>query len=99
MANKSPTLQTTDPSILRISERAAAQVNTLVSRTNKPVTGNIDSLIRGAKRNFTPIVGKTYHLYKSADGYVLSAAKFETENKYQFIGSFRLTAMDVWEQV
>lgn len=99
MAPRAPSLQTTDPSILRISERAAAQENAMVSRTGKPVKSNIDAILRSAKSNSALVIGKVYHLYQGSDGYVLAVAKYENQDKYQYIDSFRLTAMDVWEGV
>lgn len=59
----------------------------------------INDLIYSAKYNFVPIVGKTYHLYKGMDGYILSLIEPERWGKYQFIGSFRLATTDIWEQV
>lgn len=99
MGNKSPTLSHTDPAIQRSLDRVAAQENAMVSRTGKPVTGNISDLIRSAKYNFTLVFGTVYHLYKGPEGYVLSLTKYEKQDKYQFIGSYRLAAMDVWEKV
>ena len=99
MAPRAPSLQTTDPSILRISERAAAQENAMVSRTGKPVQSNIDAMLRSAKSSTVLVTGRVYHLYKGSEGYILTIAKYENQDKYQYIGSFRLTAMDVWERV
>lgn len=95
---KSPSIGSSDPSIQRSIERSSAQENAMVSRTGKAVASNIASLIRNAKCNFVPVVGKVYHLYKSGEEYVLSLTKFE-QSKLLFIGSFRLSASDVWEKV
>lgn len=59
----------------------------------------INDLIYSAKYNFVPIVGKTYHLYKGIDSYILSLIEPERWGKYQFIGSFRLATTDIWEKV
>ena len=98
MSRKSPSIGDSDPSIQRSIERSSAQENAMVSRTGKVVDSNIADLIRNAKRNFVPIIGSIYHLYKSGEEYILSPSKFE-QSKLQFIGSFRLSASDVWEKV
>lgn len=98
MSRKSPSIGDSDPSIQRSIERSSAQETAMVSRTGKAVASNIADLIRGAKRNFAPIVGSIYHLYKSGEEYILSPTKFE-QSKLQFIDSFRLSALDVWEKV
>ena len=99
MSRKSPSIGDSDPSIQRSVERSSAQETAIVSRTGKAVASSIADLIRGAKRNFVPIVGSIYHLYKSGEEYMLSPTKFEQQPKLQFIGSFRLSVSDIWEKV
>lgn len=60
---------------------------------------HINDIIYSAKYNFVPIIGKVYHLYKSNNGYILSMIEPERWNKYEFIGSFKLSSKDIWEQV
>lgn len=60
---------------------------------------HINDIIYSAKYNFVPIVGKVYHLYKSDNGYMLSMIEPERWSKYEFIGSFKLSSNDIWEQI
>lgn len=99
MSRKSPSIGNSDPLIQRSIERVSESENAMVSRTGKAVQSNIADLIRSAKRNFVPVVGRIYHLYKSGEEYILSLTKFEHPPKLQFIGSFRLSVSDVWEKV
>ena len=99
MAQKSPSISNIDPTVQRSIERTLAQENAMVSRSGKAVLSNIADMIRSAERNFTPVVGTVYHLYKSSTGYVLSPIKFDASDKRQYIGSYRLAIADVWEKV
>ena len=60
---------------------------------------HINDIIYSAKYNFVPIVGKVYHLYKSDSGYILSMIEPERWAKYEFIGSFKLSSNDIWEEI
>ena len=59
----------------------------------------INDLLYKSRYSFTPLVGKTYYLYRVAEeDYILSLIEPERWNKYEFIGAFRLSSNDVWVQ-
>jgi hypothetical protein len=58
-----------------------------------------NELIYGAKFSFEPIIGESYHLYKSDDGsYFLSLISPEQWNK-EFIGTFQLNSNKKWVMI
>ena len=54
-------------------------------------------MVYSAKYNFVPKVGFTYHLYFTGSEYLLSL--IENWEKFEFIGSFRLTNDNVWKRI
>ena len=60
---------------------------------------HVNDAIYSAKYNFVPIVGKTYYLYQSQDGFILSLIEPQRWVKHEFLGAYRLTSSDIWELV
>lgn len=48
---------------------------------------------------FTPIVGKTYHLYESAQGGEFLSLLLPSECNFVHLGSYKLTDYQIWEPV
>ncbi len=59
---------------------------------------NCNDIIFNARYNFEPIIGQVYHLYQGEDHVFLSMIK-PHECTFEHIGSFRLSASNVWERV
>ena len=60
----------------------------------------VNDMIYNARYNFVPIVGQTYHLYKvDEDDYMLSMIEPSRWTKYEFVGSYKMTSNDIWEQI
>ena len=57
-----------------------------------------NELIYNSEHNFTPTVGEIYHLYKNKNITFLSMIE-PNQWKMEYIGSFKLLANDIWEQV
>ena len=57
-----------------------------------------NELIYNSEHNFTPIAGKTYHLYKNKNSTFLSIIE-PNQWEMEHIGSFKLLANDIWEQI
>lgn len=55
-------------------------------------------LIHNAQCNFTPIVGKTYHLYKGEGSNFLSII-CPNEWHFEYLGSYKLTTNDTWSKI
>ncbi|SNR46941.1 Protein of unknown function [Maribacter sedimenticola] len=58
-----------------------------------------NNLVYSAKFNFEPIVGKTYHLYKSKDESTFLSLIQPHECNFDHLGNFRLTADKIWEKL
>ena len=56
-------------------------------------------LVYNARYNFVPIVGKTYHLYKTETDYLLSMIEPESWNKFEHIGSYEFESDAVWKRI
>ena len=56
------------------------------------------NLINNSKYNFTPIVGKTYYLYKGNKTNFISIIK-PNEWKIECIGSYKLTSNNTWTKI
>lgn len=60
----------------------------------------INDIIYGARHNFVPLVGQTYYLYQvSENDYMLSLIEPERWTKYEFVGAYRMSSLNVWEPV
>ena len=57
-----------------------------------------NELIYNSDHKFIPIAGNTYHLYKNKNITFLSMIE-PNEWEMEFIGSFRLSANDIWERI
>ena len=57
-----------------------------------------NELIYNSEYNFIPIQGEIYHLYKNKDTTFLSIIE-PNQWEMESIGSFKLLANDVWEQI
>ena len=57
-----------------------------------------NELIYNSEHNFIPIAGNTYHLYKNKDHTLLSMIE-PNQWEMELIGSFRLSANDIWERI
>lgn len=53
-------------------------------------------MVYSAKYNFVPKVGHVYHLYWTGEEYTLSL--IENWKRFQYVGSFRFNADNVWER-
>ncbi|WP_405382204.1 DUF2452 domain-containing protein [Maribacter sp. LLG6340-A2] len=58
-----------------------------------------NNLVYSSKFNFEPIVGKTYHLYKSKDESTFLSLIKPHECTFDHLGDFRLTADKIWEKL
>ncbi|SNR51726.1 Protein of unknown function [Lutibacter agarilyticus] len=58
-----------------------------------------NNVIYNAKFNFEPITGKTYHLYKRANGENFLSIIAQDQCNFNFQGSFRLNTYQSWEKV
>lgn len=58
-----------------------------------------NELLYSAKFNFEPIVGKTYHLYRSKDKSTFLSLISPQECSFDHVGSFRLDADKVWHRL
>jgi len=56
-----------------------------------------NNLVYGAKFNFEPIVGQTYHLYKNKEEEPFLSIIAPTECSFSHLGSFKLTSDKMWE--
>jgi hypothetical protein len=60
----------------------------------------LNDLIYKARYSFVPVVGQEYHLYRVIDDdYILSLIEPERWDKYEYIGTYRMSSTDVWETV
>lgn len=84
-------------SVIRYFDSRVAEIKKLYEEFLTEV--NINDIIYSAKYNFVPIIGKVYFLYKCSDGYMLSLIEPERWDKYEYIGSFKLSSNDIWEAV
>ena len=57
-----------------------------------------NELIYNSEHNFTPIAGEIYHLYKNKNITFLSMIE-PKQWEMEYIGSFKLLANDIWEQI
>jgi len=57
-----------------------------------------NELIYNSEHNFKPIAGEKYHLYKNKDITFLSIIE-PNQWEMEYIGSFKLLANDIWEQI
>ena len=57
-----------------------------------------NELIYNSEYNFTPNAGEVYHLYKNQNITFLSMIE-PNQWKMEYIGSFKLLANDIWEQI
>ena len=57
-----------------------------------------NELIYNSEHNFTPIAGEAYHLYKNKNTTFLSIIE-PNQWEMEHIGSFKLLANDIWEQI
>lgn len=58
----------------------------------------INDLIYSARYSFIPRQGATYYLYQvSEDNYILSLIEPERWTRYEFLGAYRMTSVNVWE--
>ena len=57
-----------------------------------------NELIYNSEHNFTPIPGEEYHLYKNKNITFLSMIG-PNQWEMDYIGSFKLLANDIWEQI
>ena len=58
-----------------------------------------NDLVYGAKFNFEPIVGKTYHLYRAKDESTFLSLIQPNECNFEHLGSFRLTPDKTWDKL
>ncbi|MFS4415071.1 DUF2452 domain-containing protein [Maribacter sp. 2307ULW6-5] len=58
-----------------------------------------NDLVYGAKFNFEPIIGKTYHLYRAKDQSTFLSLIAPHECTFAHLGSFRLSPDKVWEKL
>ncbi|QLG46902.1 DUF2452 domain-containing protein [Costertonia aggregata] len=56
-------------------------------------------LVYNAKFSFEPIVGKTYHLYKSKDESTFLSLILPDECNFEHLGSFKLGPDRTWEKL
>ena len=54
-------------------------------------------MVYGARYNFVPKVGFTYHLYYTGEDYLLTL--IENWEKFEYVGSFSLTNDNVWKRI
>ena len=58
-----------------------------------------NDLVYGAKFNFEPIVGKTYHLYRAKDESTFLSLIQPNECNFEHLGSFKLTPDKTWDKL
>ena len=58
-----------------------------------------NNLIYSAKFSFEPIVGETYHVYRSKDGSPFLSLISPEECNWDFVGTFRLNTDKVWSKI
>jgi len=58
-----------------------------------------NNLVYSAKFNFEPIVGELYHLYKNKEQQPFLSIINPNECSFEHLGSFRLNADKMWEQL
>ncbi|GEQ85562.1 GTP-binding protein [Patiriisocius marinistellae] len=58
-----------------------------------------NNIIYSAKFSFEPILGKTYHLYRKANGDVWLSLISPKECNWDFVGTFRLNSNKMWERL
>ena len=56
-------------------------------------------LVYNAKYNFIPVVGKTYHLYVGSDDKLFLSIVEPEKAWWEFKGSFKFTADNIWERI
>ncbi|MEL6917817.1 MAG: DUF2452 domain-containing protein [Bacteroidota bacterium] len=58
-----------------------------------------NNLVYSARYNFEPIIGKTYHLYRSKDQSTFLSLISPNECNFGHLGSFRLGPDKMWEKL
>ena len=58
-----------------------------------------NELVYGAKFNFEPVIGYSYHMYKDKHQELFLSIIAPNECNFDFVGSFRLSADLMWEKV
>ncbi|WP_394746816.1 DUF2452 domain-containing protein [Spongiimicrobium salis] len=58
-----------------------------------------NNLVYGARFNFEPLVGETYHLYRDKKQEAFLSVIAPHECNFDFVGSFRLNADKMWEKI
>lgn len=58
-----------------------------------------NNLVYGAKFNFEPVVGHTYHLYRDSKQEAFLSVIAPHECSFDCLGSFKLNADKLWERV
>ncbi len=83
--------------IQRVNNHMAARYNELKSSYEKMMKEfEMNKFVYSAKFNFEPLVGETYHLYRSnSEDYYLSIIDPD-ECNFDFVGSFYLDADFIW---
>ncbi len=97
------------------TDDTAAWINTNIHKVNKQIKARYDelqveyealmkkfeynNLVYSAKFNFEPIVGETYHLYKNKDEKPFLSIISPLECGFEHLGSFRLNADKMWEEL
>jgi hypothetical protein len=59
----------------------------------------LNQLVYAARISFTPVVGKMYHLYRNKRNEAFLSILTPEECNFNHLGSFRLTADKIWEEV
>lgn len=57
-----------------------------------------NNLIYGARFNFEPVIGSIYHLYRNKNEEPFLSVIAPHECNFDFVGSFRLNADQMWEK-
>jgi hypothetical protein len=92
-----------DSSVLKKDNFAFKHLKAKFDELNTEYTSLLTTLkwnevIYNSDYNFTPIAGKVYHLYNNKTVTFLSMIE-PNEWKMKYIGSFRLSANDIWEKI
>lgn len=58
-----------------------------------------NTLVYNSKFNFEPIVGKTYHLYRSKDESTFLSLILPEECNFEHLGTFKLGPDKMWEKL
>jgi len=92
-----------DSSVLKKDNFAFKHLKAKFDELNTEYTSLLTTLkwnevIYNSDHNFTPIAGKVYHLYNNKTVTFLSMIE-PNEWKMKYIGSFRLSANDIWEKI